>query len=128
LNGYQAASHALAFFFCNEQHPVFWHGVLHALKKVATEVGRVAVLKIGLCIAFVKEIPIGGLNGLALKARKCHASFAHFAAFLSDFFAFFLAETRQEMLKVGMAVVMPMKLYGVTAEPPSSFCGLPIVL
>jgi hypothetical protein len=44
--------------FGHKQQPVLRHGVLHALKEVPAEIGRVAVLVVGALIAAVEKIPI----------------------------------------------------------------------
>ena len=73
------------------------------------------MLEIGLGIALVKEIPVGALNLSTLEGFENHTRFSHFAPFLFDFFALFLIQSPQKMLKVGVSRVVPMKLHGVTA-------------
>ena len=111
----EAGGHSSPLFFSNEQDPVFGHGVLHAFKKIAIQIGGIAVFKISLGIALVKEIPIRACDVDAFKRMKTNACLLHFAALLLDFFALFLVECLKKMIKVFIVMVMPMKLNGVSA-------------
>ncbi len=73
------------------------------------------MLEIGLGIALVKEIPVSALNLNAFKGFENHASLSHFASFLLDFFALFLIQSLQKIIKVFVSCVVPMKLNGMTA-------------
>ena len=73
------------------------------------------MLEVGLGITLVKEIPVSALNLSAFKGFENHTCFSHFAPLLLDFFALFLIQSLQKIIKVFVSCVVPMKLNGMTA-------------
>ena len=127
LNGDQAAGHSLAIFVGNEQHPVLGHRVLHALKKITAQIRCVTVFKIGLRVARVEKVPVLRLNLWATQGFEGHASFMHFPPFLPNLLSLFLIQAGQEMIKVFVLSVVPMKLNGMPLEPARRLSGLQVV-
>ena len=128
VEGDQAAGHGLAVTFGHKQQPVFGHRVGHALKKVAAQVRRIAVLQVGAFVAVVEKIPIAGTDVRAQGPAKVHAGIGHLAPFLANFFALFLCQSGQKGLKVGKSgrAVGPVKLHGVAQHQAGLFAGLQV--
>ena len=76
--------------FGDKHQPVLWHGVLHPFKKIAAQIGRVAVLIVGARIALVEKVPILVADVAPLRRAEGDACVRHLFAFLADFFTFLL--------------------------------------
>ena len=111
----QAAGNRLPIAHAQKQQPVLGHGVLHALKKVTAQVGRVAVLEVGALIAAVEKIPIAAADLLALLVDEFHTCIAHFAPLLADFFALVLRQACQKFIEITVSGrgIGPVELHGV---------------
>src|SRR5882724_2070638 len=96
------------------------HGVGHADKKIASQVGRGMVRAIGEGVAAVKKIPVLCRDTSALVRGEADAGFVHTAAFLLDLLALFSLKAGQELREIGVrlwAAVDPMKLQRAAHHP-----------
>ena len=108
---------------CNKHHPVFGHGVLHALEEVAAQVRRIAVFVVSALVAAVKKVPVAIVNVIAQRPAEGDARIRDFFTLPPDFLPFFLAELHQKVVKIFVKGfgICPMKLYGVAHHQASFF-------
>ena len=57
---------------------------------------------------------------------KADAGLLHAPTLLTDFFAFFLRQAGQVVVKIAQSLALPMKLHGVALHPPQGLRGLQI--
>ena len=106
----QADADGLACVFSHKQQPMGGHVLSHGGKKFRRQIRRIAMLPIGLLVAAHQQLPVCVRHLRAAHGPKSHTGLLDFAAFLADFFAFFLLKTGQKIFEISPPRVLPMKL------------------
>src|SRR3954466_2476501 len=99
---------ALAFGQHHRQIP--GHTFAEAQKKLQVEVGARAVCRIGRAVAAIEEFPMASLDRLALEPAQRDACLAYAAPLLANILAPRMAQPREELPEVPVALVPPVKL------------------
>ena len=122
----QGASDGAPFMLGDEQDPGLWAGQGGGLPERWREVGLLAALQVGLGVAAVEKIPIGGRDVCAFPDLELHPGLADLAALLQDFLALVAVQAGQEVVEIGKGLglaVAPVELHAV-AQQPAAALGL----
>src|SRR3546814_5021519 len=121
----QGGGDRLPVLFGQDNDQVVGHVSVQCLKKGQVQVGGITVFQVGLAIAPVEECQRVVINLAALQPSEPHTCLVRLLAILLQFFPFLLAQAAQDVLHVGVALIVPVKL-NVVSEQEASFglCGL----